>query len=148
MITALVEGQQNKWEEVLQELIYRSYSIYIFAGQEVLPHALFAMRTAVCQSTGLTPYKVLFVTSLDLIFADPNLEASGYSSHDTYAQALRHRIESAHTWAWKNMAGPINRQRRAYQKDQKCFTPGDMVWLFTPRLSPGQSKKFAGQGHG
>ena len=127
-ITALVEGKQNKWEEVL-------------------PQALFAMRTAVCRSTGFAPYRILFgrdaSSTLDLIFSDPNLEKKDHDSYESYAKALHYRITSAHAWARKNISGAIDRQRRAYHQDKKSFQAGDMVWLFTPRLRPGQSKKFA-----
>lgn len=126
-ITALVGKNVKDWEDVL-------------------PHVLFALRTSVCRSTGLAPYQALFgrdaTTPLDLIFGPPPDEAEFQSYHD-YAIALRNRILAAHAWARDNMRTTIERQRRAYHKDKDNFQLQQKVWLFTPRLRPGQSKKFA-----
>ena len=127
-ITALVGNDQRGWEEVL-------------------PQVLFAMRTARCRSTGVAPYQMLFgrdaSTSLHLIFGGPEPSKEEFQNGNEYAIALRHRVEAAHAWARRNMGAAIDRQRRAYHKDKKSFQQGDLVWLFTPKLRPGQSKKFA-----
>jgi hypothetical protein len=127
-ITALVGQKQNAWEDVL-------------------PHALYAMRTAVCRSTGLAPYQLLFgrdpSSDLDLLFGAPQPHPDQFRNHHEYVENLRHVIESAHVWAREHMATTILRQRRAYHKERKPLLEGDLVWLFTPKLRPGQSKKFA-----
>ena len=125
-LTALVEGQPNRWEEVL-------------------PQALFAMRTTPCRSTGFAPYRLMFgrdpTTNLDLIFGAPPPSPSLLIAD--YANELRNTIERAHHWARQNMSKTIIRQRRAYCAEHKSFTTGQKVWLFTPQLKPRQSRKFA-----
>jgi hypothetical protein len=117
------------------------------AWEDVLPAVLFAMRTAKCRSTGLAPYHALFgrdaTQELDLIFGAPEPERKKYSSYAEYAAALQARIRAAHRYARDNMSKSVQRQRRAYHKEKKYFLTGQKVWLFTPRLKPGQSKKFA-----
>ena len=117
------------------------------AWEDVLPHALFAMRTSKCRTTGVAPFQALFgrdaSTSLDLVFGNPPLHPGAYEDLYDYTRALKNRIGAAHTWARKNMASTLERQRKAYFKDKKAFEVGQFVWLWTPRLQPGQSKKFA-----
>ena len=127
-IISLSEGNQHKWEEML-------------------PHALFAMRTSRCRTTGVAPFEALFgrdaSTSLDLVFGNPPLQQDNYDNMYDYTRALRNRIGAAHAWARQNMDKALCRQRKAYFKDKKSYEVGQSVWLWTPRLKPGQSKKFA-----
>jgi hypothetical protein len=37
----------------------------------------------------------------------------------------------------------VDCQRQAYYKDQRIYQPTQPVWLWTPRLRPRQSRKFA-----
>ncbi len=53
-----------------------------FAWEDLLPQALFALRTAVCRSTGLAPYQILFgqecSTPIDAVFGfDPSDKTPG-----------------------------------------------------------------------
>ncbi len=63
-----------------------------FAWEEQLPAALFALRTAVCRSTGLTPYKVLFggecSVPIDSIFQTPPSDEST-TSHTEQLRAIK-----------------------------------------------------------
>ena len=109
---------------------------------EVLPIALHTMRTSVCRMTGQAPYRVLFGTdppsSLELLFGDPNLQAVGaQASTDT-----KQRIMEAQAWARANVAAAIKRSRRAYLGKLPKYPDGSRVWLFTPVVEKGQSKKF------
>lgn len=127
-LTALVEQSPRHWEDRL-------------------PQVLFAMRTAVSRTTGFAPYQLLFgrdpSTTLELLFGAPLPEGHTTMDPDDWGVVLRNRIMSAHAWARKNIAKAIDRQRRAYHKDKKAFSAGQRVWLFTPRVRPGQSKKLA-----
>ena len=127
MLTALIKGEQDRWEEYL-------------------PQALFAIRTTTCRSTGLAPFQAMFgrdpAQQLDLIFGSPQNE-NNYTDYNEYAEQLRNRIEAAHRYARENMAKTIARQRRAYHAERKAFQVGEKVWLFTPRIKPGQSSKMA-----
>jgi hypothetical protein len=41
-------------------------------------------------------------------------------------------------WTWT-----LDPQPQAYYKDRRIYCPTQPVWLWTPRLRPGQSRKFA-----
>ena len=117
------------------------------AWEVLLPQALYAMNTAVCRMTKFAPYQLMFgrdpTANLDLLFGCPDLNTAKASSREAYAVHLKKKIQIAFAWARKNIAKAIVRQRKSYYKDKESFEPGDAVWLFTPALKKGQSKKFA-----
>ena len=115
--------------------------------EEALPQVLHALRTARCRTTGFAPFQLLFGADpslpLEHVFGHPDPSPSAYRSYHDYVDALRCRIERAHAWARENISATVARRRRDYYKDKVLWEPGTKVWLFTPRLRPGQSKKFA-----
>ena len=117
--------------------------------EDVLPQAIFALRTAVCRSTGLAPYQLLFgrdcSTRIDLLFdrpEDTDIDKGGRQHHD-YLRRLRKRIDTAQMYARRNMAEAVIRQRRQYHQERKSFRPGVKVWLLTPSVKPGTARKLA-----
>ncbi len=118
-----------------------------FAWEDLLPQALFALRTAVCKSTGLAPYQILFgrecSTPIDSIFGVVPPERSlGNLGWEQYYQKLKKRIGSAQEYAQKHLTIAVKRQRRQYHQERKDFKPGTKVWLFTPTTSRNTSKKL------
>ena len=112
---------------------------------DYVPQALFAMRTAVCRSTGFAPFELLFgrdpTTNLDLLFRPPGADTQPLST--SYAQDLRSRILQAHEWARRNIGAAIKRQRNAYVADKTSLATGSAVWLFTPTLQLSNRRKFS-----
>jgi hypothetical protein len=60
-----------------------------------------------------------------------------------YTTNLRSRMAKAHAYIHRNMRSAVDRQRQAYYKDRHTYQSTQPVWLWTPRLRPGQSRKFA-----
>jgi hypothetical protein len=52
-------------------------------------------------------------------------------------------MAKAHAYVGKNMRSAVDCQRQAYYKDQQTYQPTQPVCLWTPRLRPSQSWKFA-----
>jgi hypothetical protein len=127
-IKALMEGDQRAWEDYL-------------------PHALFAMRTSICVSTGVAPFAAMFgrnaSASLEMVFGAPPTLPDDVADMYEYTTNLRSRMAKAHTYICKNMRSTVDRQRQAYYKDRRTYQPTQPVWLWTPRLRPGQFRKFA-----
>ncbi len=97
-----------------------------FAWEDLLPQALFALRTAVCKSTGLAPYQILFgqecSTPIDSIFGFvPPERALGSLGWAQYYQKLKKRIGSAQDYARKHLTVAVRRQRRQYHQERKDF---------------------------
>ncbi len=126
-ITSLTEGRPQDWEKVL-------------------PQVLFALRTAKCRSTGFAPFELVFgrhpSLPIEHIFGSPQPDRKKYRTYEDYAEAVRMRFTRAHAWARENLSAAVERQRRAYYKSRISYTPGDKVWLFTPRVKPGESTKW------
>ncbi len=118
-----------------------------FTWEDLLPQALFALRTAVCKSTGLAPYQILFgrecSTPIDSIFGFvPPERALGSLGWEQYYQKLKKRIGSAQEYARKHLTLAVKRQRRQYHQERKDFKPGTKVWLFTPITNKNTSRKL------
>ena len=68
-------GQVERMHQDLNGILLAMVMHQSDSWEEALPGALFALRTSVCGSTGLTPYQILFTRNvlqpLDLIFCDP-----------------------------------------------------------------------------
>ncbi len=113
--------------------------------EDLLPSALFALRTAVCRSTGLAPYQILFgrdcSSPIDNIFRGPSgdLDEPGIM---TYLRKLRKCVLNAHKYARKNLSIAVRWQRRQYHKERKDFHAGTKVWLFTPTVRKGSTAKL------
>ncbi len=118
-----------------------------FTWEDLLPQALFALRTAVCRSTGLAPYQILFgiecSTPIDAILgfvpSDKTPRNLGWAEH---YQKLRKRIGSAQDHVCKHLVVAVRRQRRQYHQDRKDFQPGSKVWLFSPQTKNNVSRKL------
>ncbi len=81
--------------------------------EDLLPSALFALRMAVCHSTSLAPYQILFSrdcsSPIDNIFGGPrdSLDEPGIMD---YLQKLQKRILSVHKYARKHLSIAVRRQ--------------------------------------
>ena len=108
---------------------------------EVLPVCLFLHRTSVCRSTGLAPYSLLFgrepSTPLDLLFKDPH-EALQKQADPS---SVREQIQKAAQYARDHLSRTVARSRLGYKGLKQRYAPESKVWLFTPRIKPGNSKK-------
>jgi hypothetical protein len=118
------------------------------ACEDYLPHALFAMRTSICVSTGVAPFATMFgrnaSASLEMLFVAPPTLPEDAADMYEYTTHLRSRMAKAHAYyVRKNMRSAVDRQRQAYYKDRRTFQPTQPVWLWTPRLRPVPSRKFA-----
>ena len=112
--------------------------------EEVLPACLFAIRTARNRATGFTPHFLLFgreaSTSIDLIFP---ITEEKYGPIP-YVNEMRDRIRMAFKYVRENLKLAVERSRRTYNHhlQGKPLEEGDLVWLYTPKVHPGESKKL------
>ncbi len=128
MLKVMVQQDKHSWEEAL-------------------PWALMAIRTAVCRSTGMAPYQILFGRNcsqpLDMMFRAPEDELlKGQRNHHEYVRRLNERIHRAHEFVRKEGLEAVRRQRRQYHRDRKSFVPGAKVFLFTPAAKDGTPRKL------
>jgi transposase InsO family protein len=94
-IKAITEEDQQSWEDCLL-------------------HALFAMRTSMCVSTGVAPFAAMFgrnvSASLEMVFGAPPTLPGDVADMYKYTTSLHNRIAKAHVYVRKNMRCSLDRQ--------------------------------------
>jgi hypothetical protein len=104
------------------------------------------MRTSISVFTRVAPITAIFgrnaSASLEMVFGAPPTLPEDAADMYKYTTNLRSRMAKVHAYVRKNMRSAVDRQRQAYYKDRRTYQPTQPVWLWTPRLRPGQSRKF------
>ena len=110
-----------------------------------LPLLMFAYRTSVQESTGCTPYQLVFGREvrlpIDVMFGLPPHYPTELNK---YAMGLRLRLDRAYRQVREYMGLQQRRQKGHYDKlcNGKPFKIGDMVWLHCPAVPRGKSPKL------
>ena len=119
--------------------------------ETVLPTALYALRTAVNRSTQLSPFRILFGrearSAISLIYNNPNEKEDPRDFGGTpqeWANQHRNRLEAANRYVRQQLQLAVGRARLRYTNKLKgqALKMHDLVWLFTPKVPSGISKKL------
>ncbi|KAJ8359452.1 hypothetical protein SKAU_G00159770 [Synaphobranchus kaupii] len=113
-----------------------------------LPLVLWAYRSAVQESSQLTPAALMFGrelrTPVDLVFGAPPEPEEPSRTREEYYHRLRNRLLVAHDFARKAQASAGFKQKRWY--DTRCrgraFAAGEQVWVYCPERKKGLSPKL------
>ena len=111
-----------------------------------LPLVMMAYRTSVQESTGCTPFYLMFGREIclpaDVMFGLP--PASAPQQVNQYALDLRTHLETAYQRVRSHMEMQQRRQKALYDKTAKGhpFKVGDLVWLHCPAVPRGKSPKL------
>ncbi|KAJ8333917.1 hypothetical protein SKAU_G00412360 [Synaphobranchus kaupii] len=113
-----------------------------------LPLVLWAYRSAVQESSQLTPAALMFGrelrTPVDLVFGAPLEPEEPSRTREEYYHRLRTRLLVAHDFARKAQASAGVKQKRWY--DTRCrgraFAAGEQVWIYCPERKKGLSPKL------
>ena len=130
----LVE-QQNR---TLQDIIVNFVSIHGNDWDQWLDQAVFAYNTSVHESTGISPYQLVFGRPTSMpIEVELSVPLHNPSSQSDYSHSLRKANQRANHLAQRNLELARDRQSSYYKnKNQKVwdpFEPGQMVWLWRPK---------------
>ena len=113
--------------------------------EDHLPRICFAYNTSEQESTGFTPFYLMFGRQaripLDLMFKTPVIEAR---SANHYAWTLRQSLQDAYELVRKNLKTASYKQKDVYDErvHGKPYKVGDLVWLHNPAIPRGLSRKL------
>ena len=109
--------------------------------EEVLPAALLALRSAVHESTGVTPFACVYgrepATPLDVLCHFPGAPMAA----NNYVRRLEDHQFKAHHFVQTQLARAIQRSSRRYGNERDAIQVGEKVWLFTSK--PSADRKLA-----
>ena len=109
--------------------------------------AMMAYRSSRQESTGQTPYLMLFGREIDMpvdvVYGRPAPEELPEDT-TAYVEQLRETLEEAHELARRSTGQSSARQKRNYDHRSRGskYQVGDAVWLFRPQVTKGRSKKL------
>ena len=113
---------------------------------ETLPAVAFAYRTSVNESTGFTPYFLMYGREAripaDLIYGDIESPAATVEG-DPVTERLRH-LRSAYETTREHLGAAAKRRKRYYDLRAKLssFPVGCKVWCLNPRPHKGRYRKW------
>ena len=109
--------------------------------EEVLPAALLALRSAVHESTGATPFACVYgrepTTPLDVLCRFPDTPDA---ASDHVRRLEDHQLK-AHRAVQEHLGRAIQRSARRYGDEKDAIQTGEKVWLFTSK--PAADRKLA-----
>lgn len=145
--TTAYHPQTNGLTERLNKTIADMISMYVNVEHknwdDVLPYVIFAYNTAVQETTGFTPFRLVHgrevTTMLDAMLLPAGTEAltSGAQEFARHAEAARHlarcRIRHQQT---------IDARRYNQRHREVVYQSGDHVWVWSPVRLRGRSEKL------
>ena len=109
--------------------------------EEVLPAALLALRSAVHESTGVTPFACVYgrepATPLDVLCHFPGATMAA----SNYVRRLEDHQFKAHRFVQTQLARAIQGSSHRYGNEKDAIQVGEKVWLFTSK--PSADRKLA-----
>lgn len=139
------DGMVERFNRTLEQHLSKVVDKHQRDWDEHLSIFLMAYRSAVHNTTGLTPARVLFGREIrlpcDLVFGSPREE--GQEIND-YADQLKEKLLAVHDVARGRIAIASDRMKTRYdvKANSAGFQEGDQVWLYNPLRKKGVSPKL------
>ena len=143
------DGMVERFNRTLLNLLSLSVSENERDWDVKLPVLLFAYRTSVHETTGVTPFSMMLGREArlpeDLIYGLPvggaPVPQGGREYVEHLKKAMQNAYKSIRDEAWKEM----QHQKNVYderQNERQCYQKGDFVWLHCPAVPRGHFPKF------
>ena len=153
--TTAYHPQTDGLVERLNSTLCQTLSMYVSQNQKdwdlFIPAALLAFRTSPSESTGETPFYLLYGREprlpMDVSLLPPADPASSIIEH---RRRIVKQIEQAQTMARENIQRAQQKMKTYYDRTARDpdFQEGMKVWVYTPKRFTGLSKKLLHNFHG
>jgi hypothetical protein len=143
------DGLVERMNGTLQAMLSKFVETHQRDWDTYLPFVVFAYNSAPQASTGESPFFLLYGRDprmpTDLSMAPSRALAPQFKDVAEYRADLVKSLEEARALARQHLQAAQAEQKRRYDQSHidAPFLVGDRVWLYTPRVDVGQSKKLA-----
>ena len=132
------DGLVERQNRTLQNILSAFVSEHSVDWDEWLDQAVFAYNTSVHESTGLSPYELIFGRPARMpIEVELGVPLRNPNSQSDYSQSLRKALLHSNELAQRNLNIARSRQASQYnnksKKDWEPFETGQAVWLWRPK---------------
>ena len=135
----------ERFNRTLLDMLSTSIKQHHGTWEDHIRAVCMAYNTSVQPTTGFTPFYLMFGRQaripIDVMFgSSPVIE----TSPSTYAIQLKQSLTAAYGHVRDKMDVTFERQKQHYNKKVhgKPYNVDDYVWLYSPAVPPGQSKKL------
>ena len=140
-------SQVEHFKQTLEAIIAKTVADNQHDWDCQLPKALFAYRTAIHETTHFSPFHLIFGRSpklpVDLMLA--RTQPTKLRSYPQFIQDLHKQLTSSYAIAKQQCQAQHMQQKCMYDSNgsSEPFQVGDRVWLYTPVVKHGHTRKSA-----
>eukprot|EP00112_Aurelia_sp_Birch-Aquarium-sp1_P023718 Seg718.4 transcript_id=Seg718.4/GoldUCD/mRNA.D3Y31 product="Retrovirus-related Pol polyprotein from transposon 412" pseudo=true protein_id=Seg718.4/GoldUCD/D3Y31 len=131
------DGQVERQNRTIQEILSSFVAEHPSDWDLFVDMATYAYNTSRNETTGLSPYELVFDREPRLpVEVDLGVPLKNPSTQSEYSQNVRKSIQSAQVIAQQNIRVAKRRQASSYDRGKKLwlpFEPGQWVWLRRPK---------------
>ena len=138
------DGLVERFNRTLLNMLARSTKDHPFDWEMQLPKVCMAYNTSVQSSTGYSPFFLMFGRKaklpIDLMYGFQQAQ----TTTNEYVAELQRTISTAYQHVREKVKGQHERQKEYYNRKihGKPYSVGDLVWLYSPVVAKGRSKKL------
>ena len=146
------DGMVERFNRTMEAQLSKFIEDHQRNWDQLVPLMLMAYRTAIHESTGCTPAKLMFARDLrlpiDLLYG--HLEEELLEPKSAYATQLQEKLEQIHHFARDQLKLMSDRMKRHYDSHREGgkLEEGTPVWLYNPQRRKGVTPKLMRNWHG
>jgi len=139
------DGLVERFNRTLLDMLSKAVHERPFEWEDHIRRLCLAYNSSVNQTTGHTPFYLMFGRQVrmpvDLMYGSPTPHSTTVPQ---YVADLRSNLTAAYEQVRATMSTKLGRQKEFYDRrvHGQPFKPGDLVWLHSPAVPRGQSRKL------
>ena len=139
------DGLVERFNRTLLSMLAATVRNHPWDWENHLRKVCMAYNSSVHPATGFTPFQLMFGRQaklpMDIVYGSPSPEVRSPSQ---YAADLKKVLEKSYETAREHLQTETKRQKELYNQKVhgKQFSSGDLVWLHSPAVPRGHSRKL------